>query len=124
MAGAWYECSVLLGPLSPADLAGGFALESLWLCFVTSLVAALASMSRGVLGAVGWAIGALLVLTAAGGIVPVAAASWLPTRLAGSAAALTSPVPVAGLWHAVIVTAAAAVALMALAVRRTGRREV
>jgi ABC-2 type transport system permease protein len=120
---AWYECSVLLGPLSPADLAGGFGLEALWICFSVSLVAAFTGVVRGVLAVAGWSVGLLLALSALGGVIP-ALSSWLPTRLAGSAAALVGPAPVPDLWHAVLVTGSATIALLALALRRLGRREL
>jgi ABC-type cobalamin/Fe3+-siderophores transport system ATPase subunit len=43
---AWYETTVLLGPVPAAGLAAGFALEALWFCFVTGLVVAFASVVR------------------------------------------------------------------------------
>jgi ABC-2 type transport system permease protein len=118
---AWYETTVLLGSLPLAGLAAGFGLEALWLCFATAVVAVFTSAVRSVLGAAGWALGCLLGLTALGAI--PALSSWLPTRLAGSAADLIGQHAPAGLWHPMLVAALASPALVALAVRRIGQRE-
>src|SRR6266508_2076630 len=77
--GAWYETTVLLGSVSVGALVGGLALEALWLCFVTGIVAVVASAIRGVLGVVGASIGLLLGLALLGNF--PGASSWLPTRL-------------------------------------------
>ena len=45
--GAWYETSVLLGPVPLAGLAAGFGLETLWLCFATAVAAASVSRDTG-----------------------------------------------------------------------------
>ncbi len=47
--GAWYETTVLLGSVGFGALIGGLALEAIWFCFVTSIVAAFTSAIRGVL---------------------------------------------------------------------------
>ncbi len=119
---AWYETSVLLGPVPAAGLAGGFALEAVWFCFVTSLVAAFASVVRSAGAAAGSAIAVLLALALLGSVSVIS--SWLPTRLSASLPDLISPDSAGGIWHAVIVAAAAAVLLVVVAVRRLGRREL
>jgi ABC-2 type transport system permease protein len=119
---AWYETTVLLGAVPAADLAGGFALETLWFCFVTSLVLGFASVVRSAGAAVGSAIALLLALALLGSVSVIS--SWLPTRLAASLPDLISPNAAGDIWRAVIVAAAAAVVLVAVAVRRLGWREL
>lgn len=118
--GAWYETTVLLGHVSPARLAAGLGLQTLWLCFATAVTVLLASVVRSVLATVGWSLGCLLGLTALGAL-PVLSA-WLPTRLASGLAAFTGPVP-AQLWRPFLVAALASLALVAAAVQLFGRRE-
>ena len=77
--GARYETTVLLGPIRPADLAAGFGLETVSLCFATAVAAVFTSVVRSVLGAVGWALACLLGLAALSAVPAIS--SWLPTRL-------------------------------------------
>jgi ABC-2 type transport system permease protein len=120
--GAWYETTILLGHISLADLAAGSALEALWLCFVTSVVAACTSVIRSVLGAVGSAVALLLALDGLGAA--PALSSWMPARLAESVADLTGPQPGGNIWHAVVIASVATAALISLAVNRIGQREL
>jgi ABC-2 type transport system permease protein len=117
---AWYETAVLLGHVPPGALAGGLALTALWFCFTTSVVALFTTVTRSVLGAVGASIALMLALALAGSV--PALSSWVPTRLAGSAADLMRHTT-AGVWHAVLVTALASVAALVVALVRIGRRE-
>jgi ABC-2 type transport system permease protein len=119
--GAWYETAVLLGSVSFGALMGGLALEALWLCFATSIVALFTSAIRGVAGVVGGSIALLLALALLGGL--SSASSWLPTRLASGGAALLRQ-PAGDIWHAVVVSAVATVAALGLAVYRLGEREL
>ncbi len=119
--GAWYETTVLLGSVPFAALMVGLALEALWFCFVTSIVAVFTSAIRGVLGVVGGSIALLLALALVGGL--PAASSWLPTSLGASAADLVQH-PAGDVWHAVVVSAAATVAALSLAVNRLSKREL
>lgn len=119
--GAWYETRVLLGHVPFGALMGGLALEALWLCFVTSIVTLFTSAIRGVLGVVGGSIALLLALGLLGNL--PSAASWLPTRLAGSGADLVQH-SAGGVWHAVVVSSLATVAALSLAVNRLGKREL
>ncbi|HEY2551034.1 MAG TPA: hypothetical protein VGI64_10705 [Streptosporangiaceae bacterium] len=118
--GAWYETAVLIGPLHPAQLAAGFGLETLWLCFATAVVAALASVLRGGLSAAGWALALLIGLAALGGL--PALSSWVPARLASSLASVTGAHPPV-LWHAAMVAGLVTPVLLSVAVVRLGRRE-
>ncbi len=114
--GAWYETAVLLGSLQATDVLGGFLLEALWFGFVTAVVAAAASLVRGVSGAIGAAVALLLAIA----VLP-ALKSWLPTRLADGVALLAQRQD--ELWRPVLVTAAATFLLLALATDRFARRE-
>jgi ABC-2 type transport system permease protein len=118
--GAWYETTVLLGSVPFGPLVVGLGLEAIWLCFVTSVVAAWTSAIRGVLGVVGCSIGLLLALALLGNL--PAASSWVPTRLAASAA---DPLrhDVRDVWHAVVLSVVATVAGVGVAVQRLGARE-
>jgi hypothetical protein len=74
-----------------------------------------------VLGAVGASIALLLAMALAGSITSLS--SWVPTRLAGSAADLMRN-HTAGVWHAILVAALASAVALAAAVVRLGRREL
>jgi ABC-2 type transport system permease protein len=120
--GAWYETTVLLGTVPLGGLVAGLALEALWICFVTSVVAVLVSVTRSVLGAVGSAIALLLGLGLLGGLPWWS--SWLPTGLATSIGALVQRTPPHDTWHAAVVTCVVTVGLVGLATDRLGRREL
>jgi len=117
--GAWYETTVLLGSVSFGALMVGLALEAVWLCFVTSIVAAFTSAMRGVLGVVGGSIALLLALALLGNL--PSAFSWLPTRLAASGADFVQH-SAGDVWHGVVVSGVATVAALSLAVNRLGKR--
>ena len=119
--GAWYETAVLLGHLSPAGLAAGFGLDTLWLCFATAVAAVFTSVVRSVAAAAGWSLACLLGLAALGAV--PALSSWLPTRLAGGVADLIGQPAPAGLWHSILIAALACPVLVGLAVQRLGQRE-
>jgi ABC-2 type transport system permease protein len=119
---AWYETTVLFGSVPAGGLAAGFALEALWFCFVTSLVCVFSGVVRSAGAAAGSAIAVLLALALLGSVSAIS--SWLPTRLSDSLPDLITPGSAGDIWHAVIVAAAAAVALVGMAVRRLGRREL
>lgn len=117
---AWYETTILLGSVSLTDLAGGVAFEALWLCFVTSVVAAFTSAIRGVLGVVGSTLALLLTLALLGSVRSIS--SWMPTRLAQGMAQLIRHNPASNTWHAAILTAVLIVALVSLTVKRLADR--
>jgi ABC-2 type transport system permease protein len=119
--GAWYETEALLGHVPAGALLRGFALQALWFCFAASVVALFTSVIRSVPAAVGASIAFLLALALLGNL--SSASSWLPTCLSGSAADLLRH-HTAGVWHAVLLTALATIAALALAVDRVGKREL
>jgi len=118
---AAYETRLLFGPFSLGAVAVGFALQSAWLCFVTSAVTFFASVVRGVVGVVGASVAFFLGLALVGSM--ASNVSWLPTRLAASGAALLDH-PAGNLWQAVVVCSVASAAALGCAVVRFGRREL
>src|SRR5260370_29024869 len=60
MLAAWYETTALLGAVSFRSLLAALALQAVWFCFVTSVVAFFTSTVRGVPGAIGSSIALLL----------------------------------------------------------------
>jgi ABC-2 type transport system permease protein len=118
--GAWYETTILLGSVSFGSLMLGLALEALWICFVTSIVALFSSTLRGAIGVVGASITLLLALSLLGSL--SAASSWMPTRLSGSGAAFIQG-ETGNIWRAIIVTSLATIAAISLAIYRFGNRE-
>ena len=112
---AWYETAVLLGSLSTSRLLAGLALEALWFCFAIAVVAAYATVIRGVAGTIGAAVATLLAL----GLPPLR--TWQPNRLADGLTLALKHEP--HLERPVIIAAVATVVLLALAVRLVKRRE-
>ena len=106
------------GSFSVGALLGGFALEALWLCFVTGIVLVFSSAIRGLLGVVGASIALLLALALLGNLPAVS--SWLPTKLAGSEADLVKHAA-DGIWRAAVITGVATVAAVSLGVYRLGQ---
>jgi ABC-2 type transport system permease protein len=117
---AWYETSVLIGPLNAGTLAGGFGIETAWICFCVSVVALWAAVVRGVSAIAGLSLASLLALVFLSGIPDLS--SWSPTGLATSVAELAGPHHSGAPWHALGVTAAATVVLLATATRRLSTR--
>jgi ABC-2 type transport system permease protein len=119
--GACYETSVLIGRLPLVPLVVGFLLEALWVLFVGTTVAFFSSVIRDVLGVAGAAVMLFLALALLENVPHVV--SWLPTRLADSAADLVGH-PAGQLWHAVVITGVSSVLFLWTAVNRLGEREV
>jgi ABC-2 type transport system permease protein len=119
--GAWYETSVLIGPLSAGPLVIGFLLETVWLVFIGSIVAFFSSVIRGVTGVVGAAVGLFLALALFESV--PGALSWMPTSLAQSASDLLGK-PAGEIWHAVVICVAGSALALIVAINRLGKREV
>jgi hypothetical protein len=116
--GTWYETSVLIGPLNPATLADGLGIETVWICFCVSVVALWASVARGVPAIAGLSLASVLALVFLAGIPGLS--SWSPTVLASSVADLAGAHRSGGPWHALGVTLAATVLILAAATWRLG----
>ena len=119
--GAWYETTVLLGHLPVEALSAGLALETLWLCFATSIVALFTSTTRSLGATIGGSIASLLALGLLGDL--SATSSWLPTRLAGSEADILQHTD-NNLWQTILITSLATLFALSLAVNRLSQREL
>ena len=118
---AWYETSILIGPVRAADLAVGFGFEALWVLFSLALVAAWSSVLRSVLAVVAWSIATLLFLSLIGTIHVLSA--WSPSVLSssiGSIVAGRSPNSFTGVS---ILSTIGAIVLLGFSVVRISRRE-
>lgn len=116
----WYQTSVLIGPVRPGELAAGFGLEVLWVCFSVGIVAAWASVARGVPAVAGASLASLLALVFLSGIHSLS--SWSPSALAASVADLVRPQHPGVPWHAVAITMAGTVVLITISAWRLARR--
>ncbi len=119
---AWYETSVLLGPLPPARMLAGIAFGAVFLAFAVAVVAFVAALVRGTLGAAGGALAALLALALLSSAPRLA--RWLPTHLATAMGGLARGTPVTGYLPALAVTAVLTVGLVTGAIALAGRREL
>jgi ABC-2 type transport system permease protein len=121
--GAWYETQVLIGPLPPGGMLAGMLCGVVYFVLATAVAAVAAALVRSTIGAVGVALGLLILLPIASVIRPIA--SWLPSALVGAPASLAN-----GTYRlphylpALAVSAVAVAAALAAAVRLLGRREI
>jgi ABC-2 type transport system permease protein len=122
-AAAWFETTVLLGPVAAGRVLVGVVLEAVFLVFAVAVVTAAATFGRSTLSTAGISLVALLVVLPVAGVVK-AVGAWLPTRLLTAPAALISDSPTDGYPKAVAVTVLATVALLALGAYRSSRREL
>lgn len=116
----WYETEVLIGALQAAPLAGGYAMELLWITFCLALVSVYSAFTSSVAAAAGSTIATLLALSLFAVIAPLK--PWLPTHLATSIASLSGPHPTGPEWKAIAVTAVTSFALVAIATRSVRRQ--
>lgn len=112
----------LLGPLDAGALVLGTALGALYLGFVVSVTAAVASLTTGVLGTVLGTVALLLALPLLT-LVPDLA-PWVPSELLGAVDVLVRGAPARDVLPAAGTTVVATGALLALARRRLARREL
>ena len=122
-AAAWYETTVVLGGLPPGRMLLGAGCEALFLAFAVAVVAAAATFGRGTLSTVGiCAVVLLLVLPLVGTAAVIR--PWLPTSLLTAPTSLVTGGAPGQVLRAVVVAVVSTLALLALAVRRAGTREV
>jgi ABC-2 type transport system permease protein len=119
---AWYETVVLIGAPDAAGTIVGALLGALYLAFVVAVVALAASLAPSVVTTVAISIGVLLALPLVG-IVEVVA-PYLPSALVGALPDLAGGGAAGDYLRATLTTVAATAAILALAVARTGRREL
>jgi ABC-2 type transport system permease protein len=113
---AWYETATLIGQPRAVALAGGFALEALWLCFAAATVAAWISLTPGLLASTGASLATLLSLALLANIPPLS--TWSPTALAASMGDLAKAHHANTPWHAVIIAVPSTAVLLVLAAWR------
>ena len=119
---AWYETWALLGPLPAGQVLAGIGFGSLFLVFVTALVAAVAGWATSVLATVLISAVVLLVMPILG--VVDAVARWVPTHLTGALAELPAGAAADSYLPATVVTLIAIVGLVWVAVAGAERREL
>jgi ABC-2 type transport system permease protein len=122
-AAAWFETTVVLGPLPAGRVLFGVALEAVFLMFAVAVVTAAATFGRSTLSTAGISLGVLLVVLPVAGIVKSVGA-WLPTTLLTAPAALVTGGAVGGYPKAVAVAVLSTVALLVLAAFRSRRRDL
>lgn len=119
---AWYETAALIGGIPAGGMIAGAALGILYLCFAVAVVAAVGARMRSVLGTVGTTVVVLLAMPLLGLVDAVG--RFLPSHLVGAQVGLITGEPFGDYLAAAAVTLAAGAALVALAIRATGRREL
>ncbi|HWD08839.1 MAG TPA: hypothetical protein VHA57_07060 [Actinomycetota bacterium] len=120
---AVYETAVLLGGLPVSTMLLGMGLESLYLLVAIAVAAAATALVRGVLGAVGAAIGFLLAMPIVGNVQAVN--RWLPSGLSTSMGSLVDGRATAGSFlRPAVAGAVLTVALLGFAVSRVRHREL
>ena len=119
---AWYETTILLGGVSPAAVAAGTAYGAVYLVFVVALLAALAALGRSTVATVLVGVVTLAALPIIA-LVP-AVERWVPSELVGALDGMVAGAPLDGPLPAAGTALVASAALLVLAVRRVGAREV
>lgn len=119
---AWAGTGVLLGGVDAVGIVAGTLAWVLYLAFLGAVTAVCAARLSSVVATAALSIGVALVLAALGTVEVVG--RWLPSRLVGALTALAGGGSLADLWPSALVTVVATVALVALAVRLAGRREL
>jgi ABC-2 type transport system permease protein len=122
-AGAWYETQVLIGPLPPGGMLAGTLCGVVYFILATAIAAFASALVRSTIGAVGIALGLLILLPVASAIRPIA--GWLPSALVGAPASLVNgSYQLPHYVPALAVSAVAVAAALAATVRLLSRREI
>lgn len=120
---AWYETWALIGAPDTAAVLAGIGYGALFLVFVVAMVAAVAGKVSSILGTVMVSIVILLVMPVIG--VADVVGRWLPTHLAGALGTLPAGTASASDYlGASLVAVVSGAALLWLAVRLAGHREL
>jgi len=120
---AWYETSLLIGPLPPGGVLTGILCGTAYLAFAVAVTALAASLAGGVLALAAIAVSTLLALPILGTVDAID--PYLPSTLADAPVHLVDGT--ADLPHylpALAITLAASAGALALAVHRLDRREI
>jgi len=118
---AWVVTVPLLGGLPVAAMLVGTLLGALYLAFAVGVVAAMASVVRGVASTVFASLAVLIVLPIIG-LVPVIS-PWLPSELLAAIGGLVEGAPASDYLRSTLMAVVSTVALVLLAARRVERRE-
>jgi ABC-2 type transport system permease protein len=119
---AWYETVVLIGAPDATGMVVGALLGALYLAFAVAVVALAGSLAPSVVTTVAISIGVLLALPIVA-IVEVLA-PYVPSALVGALPDLAGGGAAGDYLRAALTTVVATAAILALAVARTGRREL
>jgi ABC-2 type transport system permease protein len=122
LAAAWIGTALLIGSLPVAALLVGAPLGALYLAFAVAVVACTAGVARSVIGAGGLALGVLIVLPIIGQV--PALEPWLPSTLVGAPTAIADGRAAVDFVRSAAVALIATPALLWVAVRLLGRREL
>lgn len=118
----WAVAGPVLGPLPWEDVLLGALFGGLFLVFAVAVVALVASVAHGLLPTLGFALLGL-VLVAAVGMVPWVG-DWSPSALFAAQVGIVMGEPVSDHLPAVVSGVVGTIALVALAIRRFGAREI
>jgi ABC-2 type transport system permease protein len=119
---AWYETSVLIGPLPAGRLALGSALTAIYLIFVVALTAATAALGPTQVSAIALALALLLGMPILG-LLPWLD-GWVPSRLAGAIPGVVNGDSLGSYTGSVGITVLAAMLATICAIVRGSRREL
>jgi ABC-2 type transport system permease protein len=120
---AWYETSLLIGPLPAGGILAGILCGTVYLAFAVAVTCLAASLARGTLAIAAIALGTLLALPILGTVHAIA--TYLPSALVDAPVHLVD-----GSSHlphylpALAIATAASAGALALAVHRLDRREI
>lgn len=119
---AWLLTAALIGPLPVAAMVLGTLLGLIYLVVVVTVVAAMATFTRSVVGTVFASLAVVIAMPIIGLVPPIS--RWLPSELLAAVAGLVDGEPLSAYLPAVIVSVAVVAGLVAIAVRRGERREL
>jgi len=120
---AWYETSLLLGPLPAGRVLAGAVCGAVYLAFAVAMTALAAALARSTIATAGIAFMILLVLPILSTVHAVA--RWLPSALVSAPVDVVNGTHQFGyFWPAFAVAAAASAAALVATVSRLNAREV
>jgi ABC-2 type transport system permease protein len=121
--GAWYETTLLIGALHPAQVLAGLLCGAAYLAFAVAVTALAASLARSTIATAGIAFMILLVLPILSAVRVIA--RWLPSALVSAPVDIVSGTHQLGyFWPAFLVAAALSAAALVAATRWLNAREI
>lgn len=119
---AWALTAALIGPLPVGAMVLGTLLGLIYLVVVVTVVAAMATFTRSVVGTVFASLAVVIAMPIIALVPPIS--RWLPSELLAAVAGLVDGEPLTAYLPAVSVSVAVVAGLVAVAVRRGERREL